>query len=60
MNADERFAFVAGLVLGILVILVLVASITKPMWRNEAVKRGYASYCPQNGEWAWKGECDNG
>jgi hypothetical protein len=24
----------------------------------EAIERGYASYCPQDGRFAWKGECD--
>ena len=24
----------------------------------EAIRRGYALHCPQTGEFAWKGECD--
>lgn len=24
----------------------------------EAIERGYALYCPTDGEFAWKGECD--
>ena len=24
----------------------------------EAIQRGYALHCPQTGEFAWKGECD--
>lgn len=27
-------------------------------WHNEIISRGYAQYCPNNGEWAWKGECE--
>lgn len=27
-------------------------------WRAEAIERGYAQYCPDDGQWAWKGECD--
>lgn len=27
-------------------------------YRGQAVERGYASYCPVDGEWAWKGECE--
>ena len=29
-------------------------------WRKDTVERGYAHYCPNSGEWAWKdsGECD--
>lgn len=26
--------------------------------REQAIERGYALYCPDNGEWAWKGECE--
>lgn len=26
-------------------------------YKLEAIERGYAQYCPNNGEWAWKGEC---
>lgn len=26
--------------------------------RQQAVERGYALYCPTDGKWAWKGECD--
>lgn len=25
--------------------------------RSEAIERTYALYCPQNGVFAWKGEC---
>lgn len=27
-------------------------------YQSDAIKRGYALYCPTTGEWAWKGECD--
>ena len=26
-------------------------------WRSEIIQRDLAQYCPDNGEWAWKGEC---
>ena len=29
-------------------------------WESEAIKRGYALHCPRNGEFAWKGECEEG
>jgi hypothetical protein len=29
------------------------------IWQKEAVGRGYALYCPNNGNFAWKGECEN-
>ena len=32
------------------------------LWSNkyetEAIDRGYALYCSDTGDWAWKGECD--
>lgn len=32
--------------------------ITNDRWKNEALERGFATYCPMNGQWAWNGECD--
>ncbi len=26
-------------------------------WQGKAIERGYALYCPNDGEFAWKGEC---
>lgn len=26
--------------------------------KEQAIERGYALYCPVNGEFAWKGECE--
>ena len=31
--------------------------ITNDHWKNEALDRGLALYCPNDGEWAWMGEC---
>ena len=30
---------------------------TEPDWQREAISRGFATYCPSNGEFAWRGEC---
>ena len=27
-------------------------------YEAQAIERGYALYCPKDGEFAWKGECD--
>lgn len=27
--------------------------------KSEAIERGYALHCPKEGEFAWKGECDD-
>jgi hypothetical protein len=26
--------------------------------KNEAIERGFALYCPKNGDFAWQGECE--
>lgn len=49
------FAGVIGCV--ILVVYVITMWVTEPDWQREAISRGFASYCPENGEFAWKGEC---
>lgn len=47
----------AGLWLGI---LVAVASweVTNNLWKEDTVERGLAMYCPDDGKWAWNGECE--
>lgn len=42
-----------GLLLGV----VIGAVIFDTGYKAEAIQRGYASYCPTDGNWAWKGEC---
>ena len=29
-------------------------------WRRAIVSRGLAIYCPDTGQWAWLGECNEG
>jgi hypothetical protein len=28
------------------------------VFEKGAIERGYAQYCPDDGAWAWKGECE--
>jgi hypothetical protein len=28
------------------------------VYKSGAIERGYAQYCPTDGAWAWKGECE--
>jgi Na+(H+)/acetate symporter ActP len=28
------------------------------VFKKGAIERGYAQYCPADGAWAWKGECE--
>lgn len=46
----------AGLWLGLMV-AVAAWGITNNLWKADTVERGLAMYCPDNGQWAWNGEC---
>lgn len=37
--------------------LVMGAMSTSDMYEEQAIERGYALYCPADGNFAWKGEC---
>lgn len=50
---DELFF---GFCFGALV-TVMAWGITNDVWKNEALERGLALYCPNDGQWAWNGEC---
>jgi hypothetical protein len=32
--------------------------VTHSLWKADTVQRGLAMYCPDNGQWAWNGECE--
>ncbi len=42
--------FASGLTLGI--------SAVNYIYKGGAIERGFAEYCPTNGKWRWKGECE--
>lgn len=44
-------AFCFGLTLGLL--------ISESRYQKQAIYRSYALYCPDSGDWAWIGECEN-
>ena len=46
-----------GLGLGLMV-AVISWGVTNSIWKSETVNRGFAAYCPDDGQWAWNGECD--
>lgn len=57
---DNFISFCVGCVITTLVLFWLVAVpflTPNNAWHNFAIKRGYALYCPNDGEFAWKGEC---
>lgn len=43
-----------------LLIYVVWSWATEPDWQHEAISRGFALYCPGDGEFAWIGECSEG
>ncbi len=54
----ETRAFIAA-ALGIAIVSASAAlSVERVLWRTETVQRGLAIYCPQDGQWAWVGECE--
>ena len=50
---------VLGLTVLVLVIVFLNQNYTLYYLKAEAIEKGYALHCPKDGEFAWKGECDD-
>lgn len=51
-------SIVIGMVVGFILGGFVFISITKASYRTEAIQRGHALYCPDNGKFEWVGECD--
>ena len=45
---------VCGFVIGVMICAI--TDYDSGTWR-EGISRGYAEYCPQDNQFAWKGEC---
>lgn len=45
-----------GICFGVL-ITVVAWGVTNTIWKLDTVDRGLALYCPNDGQWAWVGEC---
>jgi len=50
--------FFAGFVIGAIVATIFTVNIINQDWHVDLINRGYAIYCPDDGEFAYKGECD--
>ena len=50
--------FIAGMVLGAFLNGLFVTVVLNYNWRSDLAERGYAQYCPIDGRWAWKDECN--
>lgn len=51
------FGIAVGLFLGILFVLDAGTDKQNGVWKKLTVERGLALYCPDDGVWAWNGEC---
>ena len=64
MNWLSEFfpAAISGFLFGMLTAFVLgvflFGSVIANHWQSETIERGLAQYCPQTGDWAWIGECE--
>lgn len=58
MSDEASFVGVVGLI-AIIAAGFGSAAITRSEWQTKTIERGLAQYCPDTGEWAWKGECDH-
>ena len=50
--------YIAYLALFALLVVIVGSVLELHGFREAAVERGYALYCPESGKWAWKGECE--
>lgn len=49
--------FPAGMLVGLFLGAGIVFWSVNAQWKGKTVERGLATYCPEDGRWAWKGEC---
>lgn len=49
---------VGGILIGFLIGAALTAFLFTETSRQDLIDRGYAQYCPDDGHFAWVGECD--
>lgn len=50
--------FILGMITGVIAGIFLGAGIANDIWSTEAIDRGYAWYCPDDGRLTWKNECE--
>jgi hypothetical protein len=59
MNEESAFVLaitvIAAMIFGTISVTHLAVNTE---WRADTVARGLAQYCPTDGAWAWKGECE--
>ena len=55
---DDGGAFFLGCIVGAAVAVFFTIHILNGDWHVDLINRGYAIYCPDDGGFAYKGECD--
>jgi hypothetical protein len=55
MSKDS--GIITAITFGVILGAVLMYSTTRDYYHKELVDRGYAMYCPDTGDWNWKGDC---
>lgn len=56
----EGAMFLAGMALAIVFMFACAIAWWTPssVWQSSAIERGFGLYCPNNGNFAWIGECE--
>lgn len=54
---EEGYAFLLVCVVVGFIAFVSGVLIERSYWHEAAIKRDYAAYCPENGDFAWNNEC---
>jgi len=59
---SDNFVIVLAIAAFATLTLIMGASIghreASRVYKSDAIERGYAQYCPTDGAWAWKDECE--
>lgn len=55
---DDTLAVITFLAIVAAILIIPAMVIMDNQWKMDTVNRGLALYCPNDGQWAWKGECE--
>ena len=58
VGMDLLIGFVSGMVIFTVITLLSILPENDKKWEQNVIDRGYGQYCPTNGEFAFKGECN--
>lgn len=55
---DDMVSFLLGIILGLAIGGFLGSIENNAVWMEDTVELGLAQYCPDTGDWAWVGDCE--